>query len=44
MSIAKNLIKYGVWGINKYEFARASSSPVWTILLSIIYSIFGIKD
>jgi len=44
MSIAKNLIKYGVWGINKYEFVSVSSSPFWTILLSIIYLIFGVKD
>lgn len=41
MAIAKNLADHGVWGINGYEFASASSSLLWTLILSAIYKLFG---
>lgn len=44
MAMAKNFSLYGVWGITKYEFTSCSSSPLWTVLLSGLYFIFGVRD
>jgi hypothetical protein len=44
MSIAKNFAQHGVWGVNKHEFASASSSPLFTFLLSLNYSLFGVNE
>jgi hypothetical protein len=41
MAIAKNVVRHHVWGITPYGFTSASSSPLWTILLSAIYLCFG---
>jgi len=44
MAMAKNLAKHGVYGVTKYEFSSSSSSPVWTLLLSLFYVIFGVNE
>ncbi len=44
MAIAKNFAKYGVWGVHKYGFTSATSSPLWTFLIALAYIIFGIND
>ncbi len=44
MAIAKNFSEHGIWGIDKYNFTSTSSSPLWTLLLSLIYEIFGVND
>lgn len=44
MAMAKNFSTYGVWGITKHEFTSTSSSPFWTLILSIAYKILGVKD
>lgn len=41
LAMGKNLSLYGNWGITKYEFASASSSPLWTLLLSGLYRVSG---
>ena len=43
MAMAKNLILHGVWGVDKYGFTSSSSSPLWIIVLSLAYSLFGIN-
>ncbi|HEX5154975.1 MAG TPA: hypothetical protein VFW07_26200 [Parafilimonas sp.] len=43
MSIAKNLALYHNWGISANEFQSASSSIVYTILLSASFTLFGVN-
>ncbi len=44
MAIAKNFVEYGSWGINSSGFSSSTSSPLWTMLLSGVYAVFGVKD
>ncbi len=44
MAMAKNFALYNVWGITPYEFSSSTSSPLWTLMLSFLYRIFGIND
>ncbi|MGI8952120.1 MAG: hypothetical protein ACR2FN_11105 [Chitinophagaceae bacterium] len=41
MSVAKNFAFYNNWGINKSEFASASSSLFYTLLLAALFKIFS---
>ncbi|MHB0914856.1 MAG: hypothetical protein ACYC4M_04115 [Thermoleophilia bacterium] len=44
MAIAKNVVEHGSWGLNPGEFNSTSSSPLWVILLSLIYLVIGVND
>lgn len=44
MAIAKNFVKYNVWGVTKYEFSSTSSSLLYTLLISFSYLIFGVNQ
>ena len=44
MAMAKNFAQHGVWGVTPYQFTSASSSPLWTFLLSAIYFVFGVNN
>ncbi|MGO8735810.1 MAG: hypothetical protein ACLQVM_23795 [Terriglobia bacterium] len=44
MAIAKNFALHGVWGVTPYQFTSASSSPLWTFLLSATYFVFGVSN
>ncbi len=37
LTIARNFAVHGVWGIRADEFASASSSPLWTALLAVLW-------
>jgi hypothetical protein len=41
LAIAKNFAESGTWGINPGEFASASSSPLWIVMLTLGFFIFG---
>lgn len=41
MAIAKNLASNGNWGVDAYEYAAASSSPCWTILISSVFLLIS---
>jgi len=44
MTIAKNFILNGTWGFMNGVFSSASSSILWTFLLSICFRIFGVSE
>lgn len=44
MSIAKNFAQHGVWGVTQYGYSSTSSSPLWTLLLVLVYFITGVNE
>jgi len=44
MDVAKNIVKYGVWGITKYGFTALSSSIIWPLLLAGAYKMLGVNE
>ncbi|MEP6747133.1 MAG: hypothetical protein ABJB86_05390 [Bacteroidota bacterium] len=43
MAVAKNLVLHGNWGITPSGFVSTSSSPLFTIVLSIFFKLFSIN-
>ena len=41
MALAKNFSQHGVWGVTKFEFSSSSSSLLYSLLLSLLFLIFG---
>ena len=39
LALARTLADHGVWGIRPTEFASASSSPLWTVLLAALWKL-----
>ena len=39
LALARTLAEHGVWGIRPAEFASASSSPLWTLLLAALWKL-----
>ena len=44
MAMAKNLARHGVWGCTPFQFSAASSSPLWTALLGVVFFVTGVHD
>ena len=42
MQLARNLAVYGNWGIGPHEFASASSSVLYTLLLAGLFKLFSV--
>ncbi|MBM2815933.1 MAG: hypothetical protein HW421_2695 [Ignavibacteria bacterium] len=43
LTLARNLISSGTFGIRAGEFSATSSSPFWTLLISFIFSFTGVN-
>ena len=43
MAVAKNLVNHAVWGITPVEFTSTTSSPLFVLLLSFVYKLFGVN-
>jgi hypothetical protein len=43
MSISRNLMAHGVWGVTPFEFTSTSSSILYTLLLAGSFKIFGVN-
>lgn len=44
IALARQVAENGVWGIQPGEYAFCSSSPLWTLMLSFFFLIFGAQD
>ncbi len=44
MAMAKNFALHGVWGITRFGFTSASSSPLWTFLIAVTYLLAGVSE
>ena len=44
MALAHNLAEHGVYGVTHREFASASSSPAWVLLLAAGFRVLGAVD
>jgi hypothetical protein len=44
MAVAKNAALHHVWGITRYQFSSSTSSPLWTFILTLAYSLFGVDE
>ncbi|HEV2480086.1 MAG TPA: hypothetical protein VGS79_10475 [Puia sp.] len=42
MAMARNLAFHGVWGMNPYAFASASSSVLYTLLLAALFKVLSV--
>jgi hypothetical protein len=42
LAVSRNLALHGVWGISRYGFSGASSSPGWTLLLAGLIRVAGL--
>jgi len=43
LAISKNFAEYGSWSINPHQFDSASSSILYTLLLSSFIKLFGVS-
>lgn len=44
MAIAKHWTCDGIFGITKYEFTPATSSPLWIVLLTAVFRVCGVQE
>ncbi len=43
MAVAKNFALHGVWGVSPFEFSSSTSSPLYILVLTAVYRLFGVN-
>ncbi len=43
MAIAKNFVTHGLWAVNAMAYVSATSSPLWSLIISGVYFISGVN-
>jgi hypothetical protein len=44
MTIAKNFVTQGLWAVNGLQFVSATSSPLWSMIISGVYFVTGVDS
>lgn len=44
MAIARSLALHEVWGVTRFAFGPASSSPLFTLILAAMFRVFGVHQ
>lgn len=44
LAMARNFADYGVWGVTPYEIASASSTILYSVLITLIYKLTGVLE
>lgn len=44
LAMARHFAEHGEWGVSLYGFSSSTSSPLWTLLLGLIFKVTAIHD
>lgn len=44
LAMARHFTERGSWGVSLYGFSSSTSSPLWTLSISLFFKLFGIND
>ncbi|MEO8664340.1 MAG: hypothetical protein ABI462_02495 [Ignavibacteria bacterium] len=44
LAFVKNIVMHNVWGVTRYEHSSSVSSPLWTLILTVIFFITGVNE
>jgi len=44
MAIARHLVTDGHWAVTPNSFTSSTSSPLWTLLIALMYCLLGVND